>query len=149
MKWLVLGLGNPLAGADAFGPAVIARLGSAVRLPDGVELVDAHTDLLAYLHRFADHDGVVLVDAALSADGHGVTLVDEETFVSWDDRSLGAHEWSPVAVVKLFRCLHPHARTCVFLVACVVPESDFAAPPRSEAVEAGVHAVYRLIDRTP
>jgi hypothetical protein len=78
MKWLVLGLGNPLAGADGFGPAVIARLRRAA-WPDGADFVDAHTDLLAHLHRFEHFDRVVLVDTVLDDRG-GVAVIDEAEF---------------------------------------------------------------------
>ncbi len=46
---LVLGLGNPLLGEDGFGSAVIELLRRRPDRPAAVDLVDAHTDLLAQL----------------------------------------------------------------------------------------------------
>jgi hydrogenase maturation protease len=143
MKWLVLGLGNPLAGADAFGPAVVARLQRAGDL-DGVELVDTHTDLLAQLHRFAEADEVVLVDAVLD-NRDGVALVDEEEFSGWDDTSRGAHQISPLAAVKLFRRLHPEATARIRLIAHFVREEDFGREPREAAVRAAVALLKELL----
>jgi hydrogenase maturation protease len=130
MHWLVLGLGNSLAGADGFGPAVVARLREGGGL-DGVELVDAHTDLLAHLHRFAEAEEVVLIDAVLD-DREGVALVDEAEFSDWDDTSRGAHQISPLAVVKLFRSMHPDAATRIRLVAQFVRAEDFGRQPGEE-----------------
>jgi hydrogenase maturation protease len=143
MRWLVLGLGNPLAGADGFGPAVIARLREA-GVPDGVELVDAHTDLLAHLHRFVEADEVVLVDAVLG--GHdGVALVGEDEFSGWDHSSVGAHQVSPLAVIKLFRRLHPEASTRVRLVAHFVREEKFRLSPDDAAIRDAGDVVRRCV----
>jgi hydrogenase maturation protease len=132
MRWLVLGLGNPLAGADGFGPAVIARLREA-GVPDGVELVDAHTDLLGHLHRFVEADEVVLVDVVLGGAGE-VAVVKEEEFSGWDHTSVGAHQVSPLAAIKLFRRLHPEASTRVRLVAHFVREEEFRLSPNDAAI---------------
>jgi hydrogenase maturation protease len=143
MRWLVLGLGNPLAGADGFGPAVIERVRDA-GAPDGVELIDAHTDLLAHLHRFAEADEVMLVDAVLDERG-GVALVDEEEFSRWDDTSRGAHQVSPLAAVKLFRRLHPAAAARIRLVAHFVREEDFGRKPDRAAIRAAAGLLHDLV----
>jgi hydrogenase maturation protease len=142
MQWLVLGLGNSLSGADGFGPAVIERL-RADGVPDGVELVDAHTDLLGHLHRFVEADEVVLVDVVLDARG-GLAVVDEQEFSSWDDTSRGAHQVSPLAAVKLFRRLHPGAATRIRLVAHFVREEEFGREPDDDVV---LEAAASLRDR--
>jgi hydrogenase maturation protease len=139
MRWLVLGLGNSLAGADGFGPAVVERLREAGGLA-GVELVDAHTDLLAHLPRFAEAEEVVLIDAVLDERG-GVALVEEAEFSAWDDTSRGAHQISPLAAVKLFRRLHPDAATRIRLLGHFVREEDFARQPGDEHVGAAAALV--------
>jgi hydrogenase maturation protease len=170
-RWLVLGLGNALAGADGFGPAVVQRLQEAADLPAGVDVADVHTDLLSALDRFPSYDRVVLVDAVLDARG-GVAVVDEETFCRWDDRSPGVHHLSPVMAVNLFRRLQtsgsdpvsctnvldrgqgspaqqpdavPTPGPRIMLVAWFVAEPDFGRPPRDEEIEAGVRAVRMLV----
>jgi hydrogenase maturation protease len=142
MKWLVLGLGNPLAGADGFGPAVIARL-RRESPPDGAHFVDAHTDLLAHLHRFEHFDRVVLVDTVLDGRG-GVAVIDEAEFSHWDDRSGGVHQLSPLAAVKLFRRLYPATAARITLVAHFVPEHAFGLRPGTATVQAAADLVRRV-----
>lgn len=161
---LVLGLGNPLSGADAFGPAVVERLRDAEDIPSGVELVDAETDLLAYMDQFAERDRVVLVDTVLAPDsrvldgaasppgpaGQQVAVFPEEVFSTWDDRSHGAHELSPLMAVKLFRQLQrPDAGKrppVILLVAHVVSEQDFQRPPSDAEIDAGAEAIRQLVN---
>jgi hydrogenase maturation protease len=147
MRWLVLGLGNALAGADGFGPAVIARLRRTPGL-DGVALVDAHTDLLAHLDRFDAADDVLLIDTVLDDRG-GVALVDEDEFSAWDHTSRGAHQVSPLAAVKLFRRLHPGAATRIRLVAQFVREQDFSLPPDDDAVTTAADLIRRVCLSSP
>lgn len=160
---LVLGLGNRLSGADAFGPAVVESLRGAADLPRSVRLVDAHTDLLAYIDQFAQYDRVILVDAVISKTGGGVTIYDEETFLGWDDSSQGAHELSPLMAVKLFRQLRrpgpsgsgaavPGSLTSadlsiptITLVANVIRDHDFGRGPTDNELAAGVAAVRRVL----
>lgn len=151
-KSLVLGLGNPLSGADAFGPAVLERLRGEPDLPRGVTLEDAHTDLLAHVDRFDAFDEIVLVDAVVGADGPRIAVVAEETFTSWDDRSASAHQLSAVAAVKLFRALRPGAALAhpvITLIAHLVREEDFSRPPGAADVTAGAAAVRHLLGRRP
>lgn len=161
---LVLGLGNRLSGADAFGPAVIEWLRDADECQPGVELVDAHTDLLAYMDRFVEYEQVVLVDVALTCGHHGregftglpasaggrVAVIAEELFSTWDARSRGAHELSPLMVVKLFRLLHnaggsPPGPPTISLVAHLVAEGGFRRRPTQGEIEAGAAAVRRVV----
>lgn len=154
-NWLVLGLGNPLSGADAFGPAVVARLSSGSPMP-GVDIGDAGTDLLDWIARFADYDHLVLVDAiALDDRGHApmpryVETVAEQTFAAWDARSPGAHEMSPLAAVRLVRALQRGAggtadAPSIRLVGLFVSETDFARHAGDSEIAAGAEAVQRLV----
>jgi hydrogenase maturation protease len=150
-KWLVLGLGNRLAGADGFGPAVIEHLAAARDLPPAVDLFDAHTDLLGNLHHFEGREHVILVDAALDANGGGVAVFDEETFSTWEARHTGVHGLSAVMAVQLFRRLHQPGETAPFpkpritLVAHLVREADFLLPLEPDIIRAGAEAVRSLV----
>lgn len=149
LTWLVIALGNPQQGADGFGPAVADRLRRTRGLPDGVDLVDARTDLLAHFERFAQYDRVVLVDAVLGGERGQVAVLDEETFARWDERSPGSHSVSPLVAVKLFRQLYPASRTRIQLVALWVDEVRLGVGVPEDAVEAGALAVARLIAQPP
>ncbi len=147
-NWLVLGLGNRLSGADAFGPSVIDALATEGDVPPDVTLLDVHTDLIGNLDRFAAYDHVILVDTILNETTAGVAVVDEPIFSSWDTRSAGTHEMSAVMAVRLFRTLQmkdapPHPR--ITLVAYRVSETDFQQAPDSSIIMDGMRAVRRLI----
>ncbi len=149
---LVLGLGNPLAGADGFGPAVIERLRASGDLPAGVELVDAHTDLLGCIDRFPGCDHVVLVDAVIASTDRGIGVFTEETFSSWNDRSTDVHGLSALTAVRLFRQLHAgraarFTNPRITLVAHLVNEADFSRAPQPDAVRAGAETVRFVLTR--
>lgn len=116
-KRLVVGLGNPLAGDDGFGPAVVGEMRVDTRYSD-VDVVDAGTDLLAHLESFAAYDEVILVDAVLDPARAGeVGIVEQEALLQFPDASPGCHDISPLVAVKLFRALFPDAATRFTLVA--------------------------------
>lgn len=116
-KRLVVGVGNWLAGDDGFGVAVIAALRARAR-PVDADLLDAGTDLLRHIERFASYDEVILVDAVIEPSRRGeVAAVEEEELRDWPDASPGCHEISPLTALRLFRLLHPSAHTRFTLVA--------------------------------
>jgi len=142
---LVIGLGNPLAGDDGFGPAVLAKLVEK-GLPHDVDAVPACTDLLGQIERFTGYQAVVLVDAVLGggAPPGTVATVDEPTLLGWKARSAGAHRLSPVEALRVFRALQPDARTDVGLVALHL-ETLGREPLLAEAVEEGARRVAALL----
>jgi hydrogenase maturation protease len=145
---LVLGLGNPLAGDDGFGPAVIAQLRERRELAGAVELCDAGTDLLGRVEAFAHYESVVLVDVAVGAGPAGeVEVIDEAAFAEWPASWPGSHELSPLLVVRLFRRLHPGAATRVTLVALHSHAIGVGPGVSADAVARGAAAVLRLIGR--
>lgn len=142
-RTLVIGIGNPLQGADAFGPAVVGRLRARRDLPDTVDLEDGDTDLLASLDRFASFEHVVLVDAVLGDGTGGVVAIDEQTFSTWSLDSPGVHELSPVLVVRLFRRLYPASRARFTLVGLDVQQID-GMPLPAHLADDGADAVLRV-----
>lgn len=141
---LVVGLGNPLAGDDGFGPAVLGQLGEEGGLGEGVELVPACTDLLGLIDGLARHDTVVLVDAVAGTQGAPgtVTVFEESTLLSRPARSTSAHRLSPVEALRVFRSLHPEAATRFVLVALLV---DGIGLDRRHLVPAAVRTGARLV----
>lgn len=156
-NWLVLGLGNPLAGADAFGPLVVERLHAGSPI-SGVSIADAGTDLLDWISRFGEYDHVVLVDAVAVDEGAAapaptpcVAVVAEQIFAGWDGGSPGVHEISPLVSLRLFRTLQRANETIdvpsIHLVSLFVTETEFGTCPADAHVCAGVAAVRRLVER--
>jgi hydrogenase maturation protease len=143
---LVLGLGNPLLGDDGFGSAVIELLRQRPDLSAAVDLVDAHTDLLAQVETLGSYDEVVLVDVVIGA-GHpgAVEVVDEETFMRWPETSPSCHQISPLLAVKLFRALQPQAATRITLVALHADVVRAAQGVATSAVAAGGEAVVGIV----
>jgi hydrogenase maturation protease len=141
---LVVGIGNPLQGADGFGPAVIASLRASASLPPDTQLIDAHTDLLALIDRFAAFDQVVLVDAVLGDGRAEVIVFDEPAFAQWPTESPSSHQVSALVAVGLFRRLYPEARTRISLVGLNVDEVT-RQQNGAQFVDEGVAAVQRLI----
>jgi hydrogenase maturation protease len=125
-KVLLVGVGNPLSGDDGFGPIVLERLapGKAALNPN-ITRLNAGTDLLDHIEIFADFDQVVLVDAVLDPDGKlgspgRVETLEEDSFLSWSEKSGGVHQISPLLGVRLFRTLYPEAKVKFRLVGLFV-----------------------------
>lgn len=146
LKRLVVGLGNPLAGSDGFGVAVLARLRARGDLPVDVSLVDAGTDLLGHIDTFLAYDDVVLVDVIVGTSHRGeVVVVDERTFTAWPESAASCHHVSPLAAVKLFRTLYPEAATRVTLVGYSADEIAMKPGLPDAAVNAGAAAVTQWL----
>jgi hydrogenase maturation protease len=145
LNYLVVGLGNPLQGADGFGAAVLERLRSARQLPPGTELVDATTDLLSLFDRFPLYDVVVLVDALLGAGPREVRVISEQEFDAWTPHAASAHETSPLVALGLFRTLQPASTTRFVLVGLKVGEDEFDAGLLTSDAQAGADAVRRIV----
>jgi hydrogenase maturation protease len=145
-RWLVLGLGNPLLGEDGFGSAVIELLRQRPGLSAAVDLVDAHTDLLAQVETLGSYDEVVLVDVVIGGGHPGVVeVVDEETFMRWPETSPSCHQISPLLAVKLFRALQPQAATRITLVALHADAVRAAPGVATSVVAAGGEAVVGIV----
>ena len=131
---LIVGLGNPLAGDDGFGPAVLRHLDREGSLPEDVALVPTCTDLLGLLDVLERYETVVLVDALVGGDRPAgqVAVLEESTLLTWRARSTSVHRLSPVEALRVFRTLHPEAKTTVTLVAlhtdATGPEAVHARP---------------------
>ena len=157
-RTLIIGLGNPLMGKDAFGTRVIERL--LQENPASLQhadLADAHTDLLSRIDSFPAYERVVLIDAILDPDAKigsagRVVLLDEETLSLWPETSPSVHQLSPLLAPKLFRQLHPEATTRVLLVGLCESRIELgsgmgaqAGGPSEESVAAGARMVHELL----
>ncbi len=157
-RTLIIGLGNPLMGKDAFGTRVIERLlkeNPASR--QHADLADAHTDLLSRIDSFPAYGRVVLIDVILDPDAKigsagSVVLLDEETLSLWRDTSPSVHQLSPLLAVRLFRQLHPEAATRIFLVGLCENRIEIGkgmnvqpGAPTQESVAAGAIKVLEML----
>jgi hydrogenase maturation protease len=157
-RTLILGIGNPLMGSDAFGGRVIERL--LEEMPAAardVDVADAHTDLLGRIDSLAAYARVVLIDAVLDPDAKlgdagSVVVLEEETLRLWPETSPSAHQVSPLLAIKLFRQLHPEATTRISLVGLLAGNvwlgretGAEAGALREESVAEGVRRVIELL----
>ena len=149
---LVIGLGNPLSGDDAYGHRVVKLLeAECPDLLDRCDLIDAHTDLLGHLDSFGRYERVVLVDALLDpqqrfgAWGEVVTLGPEE-LDSLPDPVAGIHEVSPLTAIKLYKTLKPDSGTRFSLVALCTDRIGIGAGNRltQTAVEEGCSRICKM-----
>jgi hydrogenase maturation protease len=146
-RHLVIGLGNPLAGDDGFGPAVVAKL-QEDGLPPGVDTVPACTDLLGFIGGFERYAGVVLVDALTGGTRPpgSVETIEEAALLAWQARSSSAHRLSPVEALRVFRALEPEATTRIHLIAlhtdALGPEPVHARP---DTVTEGARLVRAML----
>ena len=146
---LVVGLGNPLMGDDGFGAAVLERLRQGSGLDPAADMLNAHTDLLGRLDRFAHYDQVVLVDTLVDGERCGEVVVrGEDSFDALSHDSPGSHQISPLMAVGLFRRLYPEAHTRITLVALRTDKITLSQGAIEEAaVDAGAQQVRRLVER--
>jgi coenzyme F420 hydrogenase subunit delta len=141
---LVLALGNPLAGEDGFGSAVLARLARDSTVTSVAELVDAHTDLLAHLDRLAAAGRVVLVDAVLLPRMRGdVVVLSQGELAEFSAEASSAHQVSPLVALQLLARLYPEAHPSVSLVGYCVEAVRAGPSPIDEAVIAAGAAAVR------
>lgn len=143
---LVVALGNPLAGPDGFGAAVLERLAATCAVGEVADLLDAQTDLLGQIDRLARYERIILVDAILDVASFGqVAVYDEDRFAGWSDASSSCHLVSPLVAIKLLRRLHPGTTPRVLLVGWSVGEVSRSRAVPEPVVEAGVRMVVDLL----
>jgi len=119
----IIALGQPAAGDDGVGLAVLERLRASVS--SGVELCMAAdaTDLLALL---ATPDPVVLVDALLGEPAGGVCEVAPEALDARSARAVSSHGLGVGEAIATARALYPESiapRISVVAVAIGRPSS--------------------------
>lgn len=115
-KRLIVALGNPYFGEDAFGSAVMRELERGRRI--GADLLEAGTDLLASLDRFCEYDEVILIDTVIDPSRAGqVRTIEQEELLEWPEASPTCHSLSPLLAIKLFKTLKPASTTRFALIA--------------------------------
>ena len=114
---VVIGIGNPDRGDDAFGRVVAARLRG--RLPAHAVIVEANGEATALLDRFAAADRAILIDAAVSGGDLGeirrFDVSSEPLPVA--KYGLSTHGFGLAEAVELARTLGTLPRRCVVYAA--------------------------------
>ncbi len=122
-KALVVGIGNPDRGDDGAGPMVARWL--VGRAPPDVTIIERAGDVLALIEDWADHDIVILIDAAApgAAPGsiHRIDLLTQE--IPADISLSSTHAFGVGSAVGLARTLGLLPRS---LVAYAIEGADFA-----------------------
>jgi hydrogenase maturation protease len=143
---VVVGLGQPFAGDDGVGPAVVAALGPCpahVTVWSTSNALDL-TDVMQHAQR------VVVVDAALDAGPAGtVRVLDEGALMAGETRPVSSHAVGVRDAVMLARAIHPGAVDCsvVLVVVAVERPTQFTthmSQPVREAVGVAVERVRAL-----
>ena len=90
---LVLGLGNPLMGADGLGLAALARLRAEFEFPPEVALVDGGTWGMNLLHLIEGAERLVLLDAIDSGELPGtVNFLERDELPRFFAHKLSPHQ---------------------------------------------------------
>jgi hydrogenase maturation protease len=136
---LILGLGNPLAGDDGAGAALVHRASTDRRFPPDVEFLSGGTDLLRCEAALAGRARVILVDAVLAAAPPGEPIISEHADHPAPRQS--AHRLAAMDALALLRWDLPELRRtrCTWFL---IPVSGVAAEPR---LSAGVEAALPVL----
>lgn len=118
---LVIGLGQPAAGDDGVGVAVIVRL----RAEGALEGVSCETaaEASALVERLQTGVPVVIVDALVGGGRAGDVLVLDVESLAGDVRPLSTHGISVAQAIALARALAPEAVSPIIHVVGVVVEA--------------------------
>jgi hydrogenase maturation protease len=140
----IVGVGQPFAGDDGVGPAVIAFLRGA-GLPAGVEVGEVR-EPSALIPLLDDERPMVIVDAVLAAPAGAVLDLDAGAVESGGLTSVSSHGLSVGAALSLARASRPADRPPpdVRVVAVAIGSAVRGARGLSAPVEAAVPRAARL-----
>ena|SRR5208282_3649867 len=138
-KLLVVGIGNPDRGDDAFGALVVQALDG--RLPSDVPAIECRGDVLGLIEDWSGCDGLVCIDAAAPLGSPGRILrIDLDTGPLPGDLSgMSSHEFGLAQAIGLARSLELAPRRII--VYAVEAGSFGGGAPPSPAVAAAVPIV--------
>ena len=133
----VIGLGEPMAGDDGAGPAVVRHL-RRMGVPPGIELIETR-DATAVLEALGGSERVVVVDAVVGAGPAGRAFVIDPAAISGGAlRSISSHGVGLAETLALAALLEPEAAGRVRLVGISVAGDAHRGEGLSPEVEASV-----------
>jgi hydrogenase maturation protease len=134
----IIGLGQPVAGDDGIGHAVLAALRESKTDP-GIELIEVSeaTALLAWLET---EDEVVVVDAVVGAGSAGqVLVVDPGDLATIGGMAVSSHGVGVPQAIELARILNPDTvSTNIRIVGVTIDPPDRYGQTLSPAVAAAI-----------
>jgi len=138
--WLVVGLGNALAGDDGIGARLAQHLREHPALPAGVEVLDGGTDLLRLAGALRGRRAVILVDAMVGAET-GRLEVEPHGRAALSRVSTSAHGLSAPGALDLLLLQEPALAATRFTWALVSVHDAVPGAALSAALEAAVPAL--------
>ena len=142
---LVVGFGNPLAGDDGAGPAVVEAL-HRVGLPPGLRAEDGESDSLRLPSLWRGESEIWLVDALSKGAPPGtVTRLEHDEILAIPQRHATAHLLSLPESLRLIALGWPDMAGVRYRLWGINPASVAILSPMSPAVEAAVQAVAHEI----
>ena len=147
MRPRVIGIGQPAAGDDGVGIAVLRYLRAQAGL-SGADLVEA-AEPSALIPWLEGADPVILVDAVLGGGAPGTVLrLTPESAAASAVQPLSTHGMGVVQAVELARALAPEAvATRIWIVGVCIAQPERYAHALSPAVEQAVpHAATLVVE---
>jgi hydrogenase maturation protease len=142
---LVVGFGNPLAGDDGLGLAVVAAL-RAAGLPPGLRAEEGDTDSLRLPALWRGEPQVWLVDAVLAERAPGERfVVEHEQLLALPQHHATAHWLSLPESLRWIAHTWPEMAAVRYRLWAVQPEVVGPAPALSPSATAAVPAVAAAI----
>ena len=136
-KTVVVGVGNPMRGDDAFGPAFIERINGAV----GALCIDAGSAPENYLGKIVklDPDSVLIVDAAHLGGAPGEYDILEKDQIA--SSGFTTHDLSPVMFIEY---LEKETKARIYMLA-VQPEKMDLGAEMSESVKEALDELADIV----
>ena len=117
---LMIGAGNPLAGDDGIGAALIDDIARIPAWSRCAEFAAGGCDLLRLAGLMEGRETVVVIDAVLDEDAPpGTVSLHTSPFTAFANRSGGAHQLSAVEALDLLRAVSPGLRGTRFLLVTI------------------------------
>ncbi len=142
-KLLVVGIGHPDRGDDAFGALVVQALDG--RLPPDVPAIECRSDMLSLIEDWSGCDGLVCIDAAAPLGNPGrIRRIDLNTHpLPADPCAMSSHDFGLAQAIGLARSLELAPRRIIVYAVEAISFDSGALP--SPAVAAAVPIVANRV----
>ncbi|RLI35472.1 hydrogenase [Candidatus Bathyarchaeota archaeon] len=147
MKIRIIGCGNPLAGDDGLGIYAARKL-AEMKLPEGVEVVEAGTPGLGLLSFLENADAVIIVDALKRGSPPGTLHRVEAREIIKEGKPLSAHDLGVEEALTLgFRLLPEKMPKKILIVGVEAGRVESFREGLTQEVEKALPKLLELILR--